>query len=112
MTDVAVLTPACNGQTDVRRALASFDENATIYALVVDDGSTPPIVAPEVPGMCVEVLRMEKNGGIERALQAGIEALAALGTWPQVVNRAGEPLFMLRPSAARASCARRSCILR
>ncbi|MEX3945537.1 glycosyltransferase [Paraburkholderia sp. BR10937] len=134
LADVAVLMPAYNGQDDVARTLASFDENATIYALVVDDGSTPPIVAPEVPGMCVEVLRMAKNGGIERALQAGVEALAArgfryaaridagdlaapqrlakqrarmeaeptlaaLGTWTQVVNRAGEPLFMLRPSS-------------
>jgi len=104
VADVAVLTPAYNGLTDVRRTLASFDENATIYALVVADGSAPHIVAAEVPGMCVEVLRMPKNGGIERALQAAIEALAALGTWTQVVNRAGEPLFMLRPSAdARAA---------
>ncbi|WP_141710831.1 glycosyltransferase [Paraburkholderia nodosa] len=134
LADVAVLMPAYNGQDDVARTLASFGEDATIYALVVDDGSTPAIVAPEVPGMCVEVLRMAQNGGIERALQAGVEALAArgfryaaridagdlaapqrlakqrarmeaeptlaaLGTWTQVVNRAGEPLFMLRPSS-------------
>ncbi|MEM5328129.1 glycosyltransferase [Paraburkholderia sp. JHI2823] len=146
LADVAVLMPAYNGQDDVARTLASFDEDATIYALVVDDGSTPPVVAPEVPGMCVEVLRMPKNGGIERALQAGIEALAArgfryaaridagdlaapqrlakqrarmdaepalaaLGTWTQVVNRAGEPLFMLRPSAD-AHTLRRTRLLR
>ncbi len=60
LADVALLMPAYNGQDDVARTLASFDEDATIYALVVDDGSTPPIVAPEVPGMCVEVLRMPK----------------------------------------------------
>ena len=146
LADVAVLLPAYNGQDDVARTLASFDEDATIYALIVDDGSTPPIVAPEVPGMCVEVLRMAKNGGIERALQAGVEALAvrgfryaaridagdlatpqrlakqrsrmeaepalaALGTWTQVVNRAGEPLFMLRPSAD-ARALRRTRLLR
>lgn len=146
LADVAVLMPAYNGQVDVARTLASFEEDATIYALVVDDGSTPPIVAPEVPGMRVEVLRMAKNGGIERALQAGIEALAArgfryaaridagdlaapqrlskqrarmeaepalaaLGTWTQVVNRAGEPLFMLRPSAD-ARALRRTRLLR
>ncbi|WP_028232253.1 glycosyltransferase [Paraburkholderia mimosarum] len=146
LADVAVLMPAYNGQDDVARTLASFDEDATIYALVVDDGSTPPIFVPEVPGMCVEVLRMPKNGGIERALQAGIEALAArgfryaaridagdlaapqrlakqrarmqaepalaaLGTWTQVVNRAGEPLFMLRPSAD-AHTLRRTRLLR
>ncbi|MFP4828513.1 glycosyltransferase [Paraburkholderia sp. BR10879] len=146
LADVAVLMPAYNGQDDVARTLASFDEDATIYALVVDDGSTPPIVAPEVPGMCVEILRMAQNGGIERALQAGIEALAArgfryaaridagdlaapqrlakqrarmeaeptlaaLGTWTQVVNRAGEPLFMLRPSSD-ARALRRTRLLR
>ena len=146
LADVAVLMPAYNGQEDVARTLASFDEDATIYALVVDDGSTPPIVAPEVPGMCVEVLRMAKNGGIERALQAGVDALAArgfryaaridagdlaapqrlakqrarmeaeprlgaLGTWTQVVNRAGAPLFMLRP-AADARTLRRTRMLR
>ncbi|CAG9255641.1 Glycosyl transferase, family 2 [Paraburkholderia unamae] len=146
LADVAVLMPAYNGQHDVERTLASFDENATIYALVVDDGSTPPIVVPEVPGMQVDVLRMATNGGIERALQAGVEALAArgfryaaridagdlaapqrlakqrarmeaepalaaLGTWTQVVNRAGEPLFMLRPSAD-ARALRRTRLLR
>jgi glycosyltransferase involved in cell wall biosynthesis len=134
LADVAVLMPAYNGQADVERTLASFAEDALIYALIVDDGSTPPIVAPVVQGMQIEVLRMPKNGGIERALEAGVNALAArgfryaaridagdlaaphrlvkqrarmeaeprlaaLGTWTQVVNRAGEPLFTLRPPA-------------
>ena len=134
LADVAVLMPAFNGQADVKRTLASFAEDAPVYALVVDDGSTPPLVAPRVPGMHVEILRMAQNGGIERALAAGIDALAergfryaaridagdlacprrlakqrarmetsptlaALGMWTQVVNRAGEPLFMLRPAA-------------
>ncbi|MBN3852493.1 glycosyltransferase [Paraburkholderia sp. Ac-20340] len=134
LADVAVLMPAYNGQADVDRTLASFAEDALVYALVVDDGSTPPIVAPELPGMQIEVLRMAKNGGIERALEAGVNALAArgfryaaridagdlaaplrlekqrvrmeaepklaaLGTWTQVVTRAGAPLFMLRPPA-------------
>jgi glycosyltransferase involved in cell wall biosynthesis len=146
LADVAVLMPAYNGQADVERTLASFSEDAPIYALVVDDGSTPPIVAPAVPGMRIEVLRMAKNGGIERALEAGIDALdargfryaaridagdlavpqrlakqrarmeasprlAALGTWTQVVNRAGEPLFMLRPPAD-AQVLRRTRFLR
>jgi glycosyltransferase involved in cell wall biosynthesis len=137
LADVAVLMPAYNGQADVERTLASFEEDAPVYALIVDDGSTPPIRAPEVPGMHVEILRMPKNGGIERALEAGIDALAArgfryaaridagdlavaqrlakqrarmeaapalaaLGMWTQVVNPAGEPLFMLRPAAEPA----------
>jgi glycosyltransferase involved in cell wall biosynthesis len=146
LADVAVLMPAYNGQADVERTLASFKEDAPVYALVVDDGSTPPIIAPDVPGMHVEILRMPKNGGIERALAAGIDALAergfryaaridagdlavahrlakqrarmeasatlaALGMWTQVVNRAGEPLFMLRP-AVDAPALRRTRMLR
>ncbi|MCG5075239.1 glycosyltransferase [Paraburkholderia tagetis] len=146
LADVAVLMPAFNGQADVERTLASFEEEAPVYALVVDDGSTPPIVAPRVPGMQIEVLRMPQNGGIERALKAGVDALeargfryaaridsgdlaapqrltkqrarmeaeprlAALGTWTQVVNRAGAPLFMLRP-AADARTLRRTRMLR
>lgn len=79
LADVAVLMPAYNGQADVERTLASFVEDATIYALIVDDGSTPPIIAPAVRGMHIEILRMPKNGGIERALEAGIDALAARG---------------------------------
>lgn len=77
--DVAVLMPAYNGQADVERTLASFVESARVRVLIVDDGSTPPIVAPTLPNLDIEILRMPQNGGIERALQAGIEALAARG---------------------------------
>lgn len=79
LADVAVLMPAYNGQADVERTLASFVETARVRVLIVDDGSTPPIVAPTLPNMDVEIVRMPQNGGIERALQAGIEALAARG---------------------------------
>ncbi|SAK70733.1 glycosyl transferase family protein [Caballeronia hypogeia] len=79
LSDVAVLMPAFNGQADVERTLASFSESATVHVLIVDDGSTPPIAAPRIDGMDIEILRLAKNGGIERALQAGMEALAARG---------------------------------
>ncbi len=79
LDDVAVLMPAYNGHADVERTLASFSEDAPVHVLIVDDGSTPPIVAPTLPNLSIEVLRMPRNGGIERALQAGIEALAARG---------------------------------
>ncbi|MFP3649094.1 glycosyltransferase, partial [Paraburkholderia sp. SIMBA_054] len=59
--------------------LASFDERPLVHVLIVDDGSTPPIVAPELANMHIEVLRMPVNGGIERALEAGIDALAQRG---------------------------------
>lgn len=79
LTDVTVLMPAYNAQDDVERTLASFVEHAPVRVLIVDDGSTPPIVAPTLPNLVIEVLRMPQNGGIERALQAGIDALAARG---------------------------------
>ncbi|PMS36938.1 GT2 family glycosyltransferase [Trinickia symbiotica] len=79
LADVTVLMPAYNAQADVERTLASFDEPATVRVIIVDDGSVPPIVAPELPNVAVDILRMPKNGGIERALEAGIEALAARG---------------------------------
>jgi glycosyltransferase involved in cell wall biosynthesis len=77
--DVAVLIPAFNGQAELERTLASFREDAPVRVLIVDDGSTPPITAPTIGGLDIEILRMPKNGGIERALQAGIEALAKRG---------------------------------
>jgi glycosyltransferase involved in cell wall biosynthesis len=79
LDDVAILIPAFNGQADVERTLRSFSERSMIHALIVDDGSTPPIVAPVIDGMSIEMLRMPRNGGIERALQAGVDALAARG---------------------------------
>jgi glycosyltransferase involved in cell wall biosynthesis len=78
--DVAVLLPAYNGQADVERTLASFSEDdARVHVLIVDDGSTPPIIAPALPNLKIEVLRMPQNGGIEKALQTGIDALAERG---------------------------------
>jgi glycosyltransferase involved in cell wall biosynthesis len=79
LDDVAVLMPAYNGQADVERTLASFSEDARVHVLIVDDGSTPPIVAPDLPNLSIEVLRMARNGGIEKALQSGIDALAERG---------------------------------
>ncbi|MGF6769012.1 glycosyltransferase involved in cell wall biosynthesis [Paraburkholderia sp. GAS199] len=79
LDDVAVLMPAYNGQADVDLTLASFSERALVHVLIVDDGSTPAIVAPTLPNMKIDVLRMPQNGGIERALQTGIDALAQRG---------------------------------
>ncbi|WP_414444098.1 glycosyltransferase [Burkholderia sp. 22PA0106] len=79
LDDVAVLIPAYNGHEYLERTLASFDEPAPVHVLVVDDGSTPPVAPGEHAGLRIEVLRMPQNGGIERALAAGMEALAARG---------------------------------
>ncbi|WP_248320347.1 glycosyltransferase [Caballeronia sp. Sq4a] len=79
LSDVAILMPAFNGQSEVERTLASFREASPVRVLIVDDGSTPPIAAPLINGLDIEILRMAKNVGIERALQAGIDALAERG---------------------------------
>jgi glycosyltransferase involved in cell wall biosynthesis len=79
LDDVAVLIPAYNGQADVDLTLASFSEDTLVHVLIVDDGSTPPIVAPTFANMKIDVLRMPQNGGIERALQTGIDVLAQRG---------------------------------
>lgn len=79
LDDVAVLMPAYNGQADVDLTLASFSESTLVHVLIVDDGSTPPIAAPVLANMKIDVLRMPQNGGIERALQTGIDALAQRG---------------------------------
>ncbi|MGI4816272.1 MAG: glycosyltransferase [Janthinobacterium lividum] len=72
--------PVFNAQDDAVRTLASFVEDAPVFALVVDDGSATPFVCPPLHnGVSVEVLRLEKNGGIEAALAAGVDRLLASG---------------------------------
>ncbi|QIE24742.1 Glycosyl transferase family 2 [Caballeronia sp. SBC2] len=79
LDDVTVLIPVFNAQHDLDRTLASFCERAPVRVLIVDDGSLPPIVAPTVANLAIEVLRMPRNGGIELALQTGVAALAERG---------------------------------
>lgn len=75
LDDVAVLIPAYNCQADLERTLASLRETARVNVLIIDDGSTPAIVAPVLPHLKIEVLRLTPNGGIERALQSGCRHL-------------------------------------
>jgi len=79
LADVAVLIPAYNCQADLERTLDSLHEEAPLAVLIVDDGSTPPIVPTPRPGLQIEVLRLDQNGGIERALQYGCEHLSQRG---------------------------------
>jgi glycosyltransferase involved in cell wall biosynthesis len=102
LAGVTVLMPAYNGQADVERTLASFNEHAPVHVLIVDDGSKPPIVAPELPNVVVDILRLPQNGGIERALQAGIEALAARGCKYAARIDAGDLAAPLRLAKQRA----------
>ena len=79
LDDVTVLIPVFNAQHDLDRTLASFCERAPVRVLIVDDGSLPPIVAPSIENLAIDVLRMPRNGGIELALQTGVAALAERG---------------------------------
>lgn len=79
LDDVTVLIPVFNAQHDLERTLASLRERAPVRVLIVDDGSLPPIVAPPVANLVIDVLRMPRNGGIELALQTGVAALAERG---------------------------------
>lgn len=79
LDDVTVLIPVFNAQHDLDRTLASFCERAPVRVLIVDDGSLPPIVAPAVTNLTIDVLRMPRNGGIELALQTGVATLAQRG---------------------------------
>ncbi|WP_038055508.1 glycosyltransferase [Thermus amyloliquefaciens] len=71
--DVAVLIPVYNNQAGLERTLASIDEKLPLDVVVVDDGSDPPIQLRGLPqphrGF---VLRLDRNMGIEHALNHGL----------------------------------------
>lgn len=79
LDDVAVLIPAYNCQADLAHTLDSLRETAPLNVLIVDDGSSPPLVTPKRAGLHIEMLRLEQNVGIERALQCGCEHLHRRG---------------------------------
>ena len=76
-----VLIPAFNDRPALDRTLASLAEDLHPFdALVVDDGSVPPLDVPAAAGTHqVVTLRLDVNGGIARALNAGVEWMLALG---------------------------------
>jgi glycosyltransferase involved in cell wall biosynthesis len=83
LDDVTVLIPVYNCQPDLERTLASLvaglAADATLKVLLVDDGSMPAIVAPTLPQLNLEIIRLTPNGGIERALRAGCQHLIDRG---------------------------------
>jgi glycosyltransferase involved in cell wall biosynthesis len=78
---IAVLLPVYNGEQQLRGTLDSLaGQGVPFTVVVVDDGSTTPVaVDPPYPGCPVHVVRLERNGGIERALNAGLAHIARLG---------------------------------
>lgn len=102
LDDVAVLIPAYNCQADLERTLTSLRETARVNVLIVDDGSTPAIVAPEWPQLKIEVIRLTPNGGIERALQTGCRHLFERGVRYIARIDAGDTATVGRLSKQRA----------
>jgi glycosyltransferase involved in cell wall biosynthesis len=77
---LAVLIPVFNGQAALERALASLCASRERFdVFIVDDGSTPPIEAPPGLPFAVTLLRLPRNGGITKALNAGLVRILAAG---------------------------------
>jgi Glycosyl transferase family 2 len=80
MPRLAVLIPVYNGQIGFERSLASLAHDGERFDVVaVDDGSEPPITAPPDLPFSLTLLRCEQNGGITRALNAGLKRILADG---------------------------------
>jgi glycosyltransferase involved in cell wall biosynthesis len=94
MRGIAVLMPVFNSHADAWRTIASFAESSIpcVRVLIVDDGSQPPFSSLKGTmsasyngdgtinqagkfGVRIDILRLDINGGIERALAAGVDAL-------------------------------------
>jgi glycosyltransferase involved in cell wall biosynthesis len=75
MPRLAVLIPAFDNQARLELTLASIrDEQEPFDVVVVDDGSPTPLHTPAQLGShAVRLQRLARNGGVEAALNAGLE---------------------------------------
>jgi glycosyltransferase involved in cell wall biosynthesis len=78
---IAVLIPVYNEGGRLRDTLESLRAQSVAFtAVLVDDGSTPPLhVDADAYEYPIVVHRMARNGGIEAALNAGLELIEAQG---------------------------------
>jgi glycosyltransferase involved in cell wall biosynthesis len=78
---IAVLIPVYNEGGRLRETLDSLRAQSVAFtAVLVDDGSTPPLqVDASAYDYPVLLLRQPRNGGIEAALNAGLERIEAEG---------------------------------
>jgi glycosyltransferase involved in cell wall biosynthesis len=78
---IAVLIPVYNERGRLRETLESLRVQSVAFtAVLVDDGSTPPLhVDASAYGYPIVVHRMPRNGGIEAALNAGLKLIEEHG---------------------------------
>jgi glycosyltransferase involved in cell wall biosynthesis len=78
---IAVLIPVYNERGRLSETLDSLRAQTVAFtAVLVDDGSTPPLhVDPSAYDYPIVLHRMPRNGGIEAALNAGLELIEARG---------------------------------
>ncbi len=79
MKDLAVLIPAFNDTPALIRTLDSIDEKENDFTVViVDDGSRDPVqFDTSIYPFAIVILRQSNNGGIVKALNAGLEFIQA-----------------------------------
>jgi glycosyltransferase involved in cell wall biosynthesis len=77
---LAVLIPVFNGQDALERSLARLcDDDEPLDVFIVDDGSEPPVeIPPDLP-FTVRLIRLPTNGGVTKALNAGLVQVMAAG---------------------------------
>lgn len=78
---IAVLIPVFNERGRLRETLESLrDQSVEFTAVLVDDGSTPPLAVDSSAYRYPIILhRLARNAGIEAALNAGLELIEAQG---------------------------------
>jgi glycosyltransferase involved in cell wall biosynthesis len=78
---IACLIPVYNDRSQLRRTLHSLNgQHVDLTAVIVDDGSDPPLsIDTSTCDFAVTLLRIANNVGIERALNAGLRHIVSVG---------------------------------
>ncbi len=78
--DTAILIPCFNNPIGLTETLHSLENIQTAFdVIVVDDGSSPPLeIRGYIGSHTVHAIRLEKNQGITKALNVGLEHILGL----------------------------------
>lgn len=77
---IALLIPVYNDQEGLNLSISKLPGEVPLDIVVVDDGSQPPIVLPDIPPPHQGyLLRLAKNQGIEHALNHGLKWILERG---------------------------------